>query len=121
MGSEKAVGWGLIIVALGIFVLYLLWGLVAVALGAKNLFESTTVNFFGFDLYVPPLYWLLFVPIFALIIILAIGLFWIGHALITTPPVEEIKIEEIEKELEEEEKKAEEEAKKEETEEKKES
>ena len=114
MSSEKVLGGIFIFGSIVVMILYILWGVIApFMLGKYNL---TGWEMLWKIIPVPPLYWLIFIPILSVIIIGGIILAWIGWALIQTPSPEEINIEEIEKQLEEIEK--EEEEKKEETEEK---
>jgi len=118
MSSEKALGVLFIIGSIIVMALYIVWGLIAPILNPEiNLMSGGNLETPIGSIPVPPLYWLLFLPILAVIIIGGAILSWIGWALIQTPSPEEINIEEIEKQLEELEKEEEEE-KKEETEEK---
>jgi len=112
MGSEKVVGGLMLIVSIIVIILYLIWGILAPLFG-----ENVSLTEWGslWGIPVPPLYWIIMVPLFLAILIGgAIGA-WIGLALVQSPEPTEINIEEIEKELEELEK--EEEEKKEEKEE----
>ena len=84
-----------------VMILYIIWGLIAPFLTTTDMMSwSSLATPFGV-IPVPPLYWLLFLPILAVILLGGAILAWIGWALIQTPSPEEINVEEIEKQLEE--------------------
>ncbi|MCR8433583.1 MAG: hypothetical protein NDP13_04900 [Crenarchaeota archaeon] len=51
---------------------------------------------------VPPLIWLLYLPIWVAVVLVGLILGWVGVSLIKTPPLEEVNVEELEKEIEKE-------------------
>ncbi len=111
MGKEKAVGALMFLVSILVIIFYFLWAILAPILNSdpsQMMWEWSEL--FGV-IPVPPLYWLIVIPIFLVLLIGgAIGA-WIGIALVQSPEPTEINIEEIEKELEELEKETEEEEK----------
>jgi len=108
MASEKLLGVLFIVGSIIVMILYLVWGLIAPFLTVTDIMSwSSLTTPFG-EIPVPPLYWLLFLPILAVILMGGAILSWIGWALIQTPSPEEINVEEIEKQLEELEKEEEE-------------
>ena len=111
MGSEKIVGAIMLIFPIIIIILYALWGILAPIFGESYLTSWGSI----WGIPVPPLYWLIMIPLFLAILVMGGILAWIGLALIQSPEPTEINIEEIEKELEELEKEEEKEESKEET------
>ncbi len=97
MNTEKILGASFIVGSIIIMALYILWGVLAPFLGKADLTAWGNIWFIP----VPPLYWLIFLPILLLILVGGAIFAWIGWALIQTPSPEEINIEEIEKQLEE--------------------
>ena len=113
MGKEKAVGALMFLISVLVIIFYFLWAILApLTYSDPTKMMWSWTELFGF-LPVPPLYWLIVIPIFLVLLIGgAIGA-WIGIALVQSPEPTEINIEEIEKELEELEKETEEEKKEE--------
>ncbi len=112
--SEKV--WGVLFVGIAI-IAFIMWTLVSIALlqGANDLFAPATINLIVIEVpTVLPLIAFLWIPIYVAVILFAIIFGWVGMALLRTPSLEEIDVEELEKEIEEEAKKIEEETKKEE-------
>ncbi|MEX2689134.1 MAG: hypothetical protein Q6351_002270 [Candidatus Njordarchaeum guaymaensis] len=97
MASEKAVGILFLTVAIVAIALYSVWGLIAPLYGIQSMFNWSSL----WGLPVPPLYWLLFLPILLAIVVGGIIFAWIGVALIQSPAPSEIDVEEIERQLEE--------------------
>ena len=97
MSSEKVLGILFIGGSIFVMLLYIIWGLIAPLTGHVDMMNWGSI----WIIPVPPLYWLIFLPILAVILMGGAILSWIGWALIQTPSPEEINIEEIEKELEE--------------------
>ncbi len=91
-----------------VMILYITWGLIAPFVTVTDIMSWSSLNTPFGNIPVPPLYWLLFLPILAVILMGGAILSWIGWALIQTPSPEEINVEEIEKQLEELEKEEEE-------------
>ena len=113
MGKEKVVGGLMFIISILVIVFYFLWGILAPFMSDDpSALMWSWSSLFGIP--VPPLYWLLVVPIFLVLLIGGLIGAWIGIALVQSPEPTEINIEEIEKELEELEKETEEEGKEEE-------
>ena len=108
MSSEKTLGALFIIGSIIVMILYIIWGLIAPLTSPTDMMSWRTLSTPFGEIPVPPLYWLLFLPILAVILMGGAILSWIGWALIQTPSPEEIDIEEIEKQLEELEKEEEE-------------
>ena len=117
MASEKAVGALMLIVSILVIIFYFIWIILAPFTMDPTKIFWTWGNLWGIP--IPPLYWLIVIPMYLLLLIGGVILAWIGLALVQAPEPTEINIEEIEKELEELEK--EEEGTEEKAEEKKES
>lgn len=114
MASEKALGALFIIGSIIVMILYIIWGLIAPFIAVTDIMSWSSLSTPFGVIPIPPLYWLLFLPILAVILMGGLILSWIGWALIQTPSPEEINVEEIEKQLEELEKEEGEEKKEEE-------
>ena len=96
--GEKILGATFIVVSVVVMILYIIWGLLAPIInGAINV----TTWSYVWGIPVPPLYWLIMIPLLVLIVLAGVIFSWIGWALIQTPSPEEINVEEIEKQLEE--------------------
>ena len=102
MVSEKVVGSVFVIFSVIVAIIYIVWGILPFIFGKPEMFSATYMEIAGAKIYVPPLYWLLFIPIFFAIFLLCFILGWIGLTLIRLPAPEKIDIEKLEKELEEE-------------------
>ncbi|MHA1589398.1 MAG: hypothetical protein ACTSVA_02190 [Candidatus Njordarchaeales archaeon] len=96
--GEKILGAVFMLVSIIVMILYILWGILAPIFGEINL---TKWSMLWNTIPVPPLYWVLFLPILALVLLGGVIFTWIGWALVQTPSPEEINVEEIEKQLEE--------------------
>ena len=108
--GEKA--WGVLFIIIAV-ILAGTWICAGVALAIYQeaaLFSWTTLfNIIPF----PPVIWLMWFIMFIALLLVSIIFGWVGVSLIKTPSLEEIDVEELEKEIEEEAKKIEEEIKKE--------
>jgi len=113
LGKEKVVGALMTLISVILVIAFFVWGILAPALSSnpEQMFWKWS-SFFGIP--VPPLYWVLFIPLFLAILLAGLLGAWIGVALVQSPEPTEINIEEIEKELEELEKEEEKEEKEEE-------
>ncbi|MHA1616395.1 MAG: hypothetical protein ACTSX9_03710 [Candidatus Njordarchaeales archaeon] len=112
VSGEKILGVVFMLVSIIVTALYIIWGLLAPIFNKINLTEWSSL----WGIPVPPLYWILLIPILLLVILGGVIFTWIGWALVQTPSPEEINVEEIEKQLEELEKEEEEKAEKKEEE-----
>ncbi len=105
--GEKLYGAIFILIAL---VTSIIWILGTVALlvvdDINNLFYSGTKLLDVIP--VPPLIYLMWIPILLAVLLVAVIFGWVGIALVRTPSLEEIDVEELEREIEEEAKKLEE-------------
>ncbi|MGQ4892723.1 MAG: hypothetical protein ACP6IP_09600 [Candidatus Njordarchaeia archaeon] len=98
MASEKAVGALMLIVSILVIVFYFIWIILApFMLNPQSIFWNWGTLW---GIPIPPLYWLIVIPMYLLLLIGGIILAWIGLALVQAPEPTEINIEEIEKELE---------------------
>ena len=114
--SEKVWGALFIIVALVAFCIWTLGTVSLILHGESAMYSWQTL----FNLIpVPPVIYLIWIPVYLAVLLVAVIFGWVGISLVRTPSLEEIDVEELEKEIEEEAKKIEAEAK--ETEESKES
>lgn len=120
MVSEKAVGGLMLLASIVVIVLYFIWGILAPLMldNPADLFWKWNTLW---GIPIPPLYWLIMLPLFLVLLVGGVIFGWIGLALIQSPEPSEINIEEIEKELEELEKEEEEKKEEKEEEEKEES
>jgi len=98
--SEKVWG-GLFIIIAIILGFFWILGFIAllVAKDLNALFFNGT-NLWGIP--VPPLIWLCFFPVLIAVLLVAVILGWVGTSLLRTPSLEEIDVEELEKEIEKE-------------------
>lgn len=103
MVSEKKLGVAFTVVGIVLLFLFTMWLLVAPALGAmKDIWSWGSVDIGALKFPVPPLYWVIVIPLWLALTIVFLLLIWIGTTLIRLPPPTAINIEEIEKELEKE-------------------
>lgn len=109
MVNEKVIGMGLIIVTAIVWFLYFVWGILGPFVANKGMKAMMHQWSSWSFIPIPPLYWLLMIPLFITFIVLGVIFSWIGLALIRSPAPPEISAEEIEEELEEAEEVAEEE------------
>ncbi len=109
--GEKAWGALFILIAIILIGTWICSGIALYTYGENALLEWTML--FG-ALPFPPILWLMWFVLLVAILLVSIIFGWVGVSLIKTPSLEEIDVEELEKEIEEEAKKIEEEIKREE-------
>lgn len=110
--SEKVWGIIFIVIAAAAFIAWTL-ALIALLQGAQNLFEPATIDLIIVKIStILPLIAFIWIPIYIAVLLFSIIFGWVGFALLRTPSIEEIDVEELEKEIEEEAKRIEEEARK---------
>ena len=103
MPSEKTVGGVFVIIGIIVVAIFIIWGLLPFIVPSQvYMLKPGEMTIFNSKIWVPPLYWLLFIPIFLAVLLLCLILIWIGATLIRLPAPEEIDIEKLEKELEKE-------------------
>lgn len=104
MPGEKFWGTTFIIIAILIGCVWTL-GLIALIVAWFTDIALETLLFEGAKIWiipVPPLIWLLYFPIWIAVVLVGLILGWVGVSLIKTPPLEEVNVEELEKEIEKE-------------------
>ena len=99
MTREKLYGSIMIILALVICAFWTIGLIGLLAYGPEVLTKGATLPL---GIPCPPLIYLIYFPIWIGILIVALLLGWVGVALIRTPPIEQIDVESLEKEIEEE-------------------
>ena len=98
MASEKVLGSLFFIIGIIALIYLSILGTIALWLNNNAINNWTYI----WLIPMPPLIWIIWLSVAFAIAIISVILIWVGHSLIKTPSLEEIDVEELEKEVEKE-------------------